>query len=164
MITDIVFNDKVILKKLTESDADFLYNLYSKPELLINFDSSPFLPNETPQQFTNRIITACKYIWTIREVRNPEFVIGDCALHDWDKIKAEILIGGSLSPEYWGQGIMQSSFELLIKLSKEHLGVKILLGQTKTRNLKAIRLMERMWFEKITVDEQDTFMRKVISK
>lgn len=164
MIADILFNDNVILKKLTERDANFLYSIYSRPELLSNFEDSPFLPNETPQQFTNRIISMCKFIWTIRQVHNPELVVGDCALHHWNKHKAEIAIGGSLLPEYWGQGIMQSAFEILIEVARDHLGIKVLLGLTKTRNLKAIRLVEKMGFEKAILDKQDVVMKKIIAE
>ncbi len=104
MTTDLLFDDKVILKKLTKSDADFFYDLYSRPELLINFDDNPFLSDETPQEFTSRIISASEFIWTIRQADTPDSVIGDCALHHWNKKNTEIEIGGSLLPEYWGQG------------------------------------------------------------
>lgn len=79
MTTDFLSNEKVVLKKLTKNDANFFYDLYSSPELLINFDDSPFLLNETPQHFTERIISVSEFIWTIRLTDNPEIVIGDCA-------------------------------------------------------------------------------------
>ncbi|HMR83145.1 MAG TPA: GNAT family N-acetyltransferase [Niabella sp.] len=104
---------KVILNHLTVKDAYFFYKLYAHPELIVNFDESPFLQNETPVQFTERIISHCEYIFTIRPADHPNLVIGDCALHHWDKQKEEIVIGGSLLPEYWGKGYMQAAFELL---------------------------------------------------
>ncbi|MEN7548705.1 GNAT family N-acetyltransferase [Rapidithrix thailandica] len=160
MKTDILTNGNVLLKKMTEADANFQYNLYSQPELLKNYDELPVLEGESPQQFTKRIISACEYIWTVRLVDAPDKAIGDCALHHWDKDNAEILIGGALLPEYWGQGIMQTAFELLIGVAKENLKVKKMLGYTKTRNLKAIRLVEKMGFEKVSSDERDTVMQK----
>jgi [ribosomal protein S5]-alanine N-acetyltransferase len=155
-------NDKVILEQLTKNDADFLYEIYSNPKLTVNFDGSPFLENETPVEFTERIISVCTYIFTIRPISKPNLIIGDCALHHWDKKKKEIVIGGSLLPEYWGQSYMQAAFELLTEIAKQKLEVKILLGPTKTRNVKAIRLVEKMGFVKYKEDEQDTIMRKEI--
>lgn len=153
-------NDKIILEKLTEKDADFFYELYSLPELTANFDESPFLPDETPIEFTKRIISLSEFIFTIRPIAQSELIIGDCALHHWNKEAGEIVIGGSLFPAYWGKGFMQSAFELLAEFAKNELGVQALLGMTKTRNHKAIRLVEKMGFVKYRVDENEITMRK----
>ena len=153
-------NDKVILEQLTENDADFFYEIYSLPQLTVNFDESPFLPDETPIEFTKRIISLSEFIFTIRPITQPELIIGDCALHHWNKDTNEIVIGGSLFPAYWGKGFMQSAFELLAEFAKKELGVKALLGMTKTRNHKAIRLVEKMGFVKYQIDENEITMRK----
>jgi ribosomal-protein-alanine N-acetyltransferase len=155
-------NEKVILRHLSLDDADFFYDIYSHPLLTVSFDESPFLPNETPVAFTERIISQCECIFTIRLSQDSQRVIGDCALHHWSKETKEIIIGGTLYPEYWGQNIMRSAFDLLTNIAKEELGVQILLGPTKTRNLKAIRLVEKMGFKKFKVDETDTIMKKVL--
>ncbi len=151
-----------MLNNLTVKDAGFFYKIYTHPALTVNFDESPFLQNETPTEFAERIISICEYIFTIRPTDKPNLIIGDCALHHWDKQKEEIVIGGSLFPEYWGKGYMQAAFELLTEIAKRELGVKALLRPTKTRNTKAIRLVEKMGFIKHQADEQDTIMRKEV--
>lgn len=153
-------NDKILLKKLTKQDAECFYKLYSHPELVISFDENPFLENETPTEFTQRIISLCEYIFTIRTKENPDLVIGDCALHHWNKAGNEIEIGGSLFPEYWGKGFMQAAFELLIELAEQDLGIQTVLGSTKTSNRQAIALAEKIGFKKCRVDENDTILRK----
>ena len=80
-------NDKVVLIKLTIENADFIYNLYSRPELVEHFDESPFVQDETPTEFTERIISLCECIFTIRSIDQPNLIIGDCALHHWNKQK-----------------------------------------------------------------------------
>ena len=155
-------NDKVILEKLSLNDAHIFYSLYANRQLNENYDESPFLQNETPTHFTERIITSCKYIFTIRPKDNPDLIIGDCALHHWNQQKREVEIGGSVFPKYWGKGYMQAAFELLTIIAKQELEVEALLGQTKTRNIKAIRFAEKMGFEKHQLDGQDTIMRKEI--
>ena len=155
-------NKKVILEILTINNADILYQLYSHPLLTVNFEENPFLPNETPQQFTQRIISSCDFIYIIKPTGQPELIIGDCALHHWNHKTKELFIGGSLFPEFWGQGYMQAAFELLIGIAKQKLETKWLIGQTKTRNHKAIRLAEKMGFKKYQLDEQDTLLRKEI--
>lgn len=108
--------------------------------MTVNFDESLLLQNEAATEFTERIISLGEYIFTIRPTNKPNLIIGDCALHHWDKQNNEIVIGGSLFPEYWGKGFMQAAFELLTEIAKQKLGVKVLLGPTKTRNIKALRL------------------------
>jgi len=157
-------NDKVVLDNLTLEDAVFFYKLYTHPEMTVNFDESPFTLNESSTEFTERIISLCQYIFTIRPTEQPDLIIGDCALHHWNQQKKEIEIGGSLLPEYWGKGYMQSAFELLTIIAKQELGVKTLLGKTKTRNLKAIRLAEKMGFKKHRSDNLDTILIKDISQ
>src|SRR5690606_12556618 len=152
------------IEHLSVENADFIYELYSNQQLAEYFDESPILQNETPTEFTKRIISLCEYIFTIRPIDQPSLIIGDCALHHWNQEKKEIEIGGSLLPEFWGKGYMQSAFELLTVIAKQELGVETLFGQTKTRNLKAIRLSEKIGFEKYKFQNQDTIMKKVISR
>jgi len=155
-------NQRIILEELSIENADFIYNLYSLPQLSENFDESPFLQNETSVEFTQRIISLCEYSFTIRPAYQPNLIIGDCALHHYKQQKKEIEIGGSLLPDYWGKGYMQSAFELLTIIAKTELGVKTLIGQTKTRNNKAIRMAEKLGFEKHQFNELNTIMRKEI--
>jgi len=61
------------------------------------------LANKTSTEFTRRIISLCEFIFTIRSKENPDRIVGDCALHHWNKETNEIVIGGSLYPEYWGK-------------------------------------------------------------
>ncbi|MBN8822840.1 MAG: GNAT family N-acetyltransferase [Spirosoma sp.] len=143
-------------------DADFFYELNAHPALIANVDESPFLPNEIPTEFTERISALCDYIFTVRTTEKPNVLIGDCALHHWDQQNKEVVIGGSLVPDYWGKGYMQAAFNLLAEIAKQELGVKALVGCTKTKNTKAIRLVEKMGFVKYQFDEQNTVMRKEI--
>jgi ribosomal-protein-alanine N-acetyltransferase len=161
-LSNCILSDEVILEPLTEKDAGFFYGLYSHPQLTVNFDESPFLANETPTEFTRRIISGCEFIFTIRPIANPELVIGDCALHHWNKETNEIVIGGSLFPEYWGKGFMQSAFDLLTAIAKQDLGITALLARTKNKNLRAIRLVEKSGFKRHQVDDNETIMRREV--
>ena len=129
--------------------------------MVAHFDEFPFLPNETPEQFTERILAACNFIWTIRSLAHPEVCIGECALHHWNQETKSIQIGGSLLPDYWGQGLMQAAFLLLMEVAN-NLGVKVMVGLTQTNNLKAIRLVEKMGFEQVEVENGVVRLEKVL--
>ncbi len=155
-------NEKVIFEQLSVDNADFIYALYSHPQLAEYFDESPFIQNETPLLFTKRISSHCAYIFTIRPADQPNLIMGECALHHYNQQKRAIEIGGSLLPEFWGQGFMQSAFELLTTIAKQELGVETLIGQTNARNYRAIRLAEKMGFEKQPSGNGSVTMRKDI--
>ncbi len=155
-------NDKVILEPLTENDAEIFYLLYADPLLKVNFDKEPFLPGESPLAFTKRIISLCDFIFTIRPTYDPALIIGDCALHHWDKEQEQIFIGGSLVPAFWGKGYMSSAFQILAGVAKQVMGVKYLLGQTSAHNLNAIRMAEKMGFAIQEVNINEVIIKKSI--
>lgn len=155
-------NGKVTLRRLTTADSDFLSDIYNHPALVENLGGSAVLPNETPGQFADRIISSCVFIFTIRLPSTPDRIIGDCALHHWDPQNRTIEVGGSLFPEYWGQGYMEAAFELLTEIAKQELGVKTLMGITKTKNTQALRFAQKLGFVIYSADEHNTMIRKEI--
>jgi len=153
--------DKVILVTLTEIDAHEFFELYKDKK--VNGGEEPFLPGEQPIEFTRRIISLCQAIFSIRLAESPEVLIGDCALHHWNQAKKEIEIGGSLYPEYWGKGYMQSAFTLLEKIAKEAYKVDKIIGKTKPDNRKAIKLVEKLGFKNVDERKTEVIMCKEIT-
>ncbi|MCW3465047.1 GNAT family N-acetyltransferase [Chitinophaga nivalis] len=151
---------EIILEPLTIADAAGFYALYTVREKEATV--SPFLPEETPAAFTQRIIALCAYIFTIRLAAQPDVMIGDCALHDWNEQTGEIEIGGSLFPEYRGKGYMQAAFGLLETLAQQHFPVKRILGKTTPENRNAVRLVEKLGFVQVSADDTTVVMGKTL--
>lgn len=121
-----------------------------------------FLPDESPAAFTKRIISLCEFIFIVRPTDHPGFIIGDCALHHWNKATNEIETGGTLLKEYWGKGFMQAAFELLTAIAKEERGVGALIAKTQTANKRAVRFAEKTGFVIIEYNEVETILRKEV--
>lgn len=136
-------NDMVLLNLLSDKDALVYYELYSE-----RIEESPFLEGETPLAFTTRILHLCNVLFTIRLSNHPDIIIGDCALHDWNKEKGEIEIGGSLFKVWQGKGYMQAAFNILIKYAKNHYQVKKVIAKTDLGKYQAIRLVEKLGFQR----------------
>ncbi len=147
-----MINGRILLKPLTMADANSFYALYKNPE--VNHGREPFLPDESPLEFTSRIIAACVEIFTIRLAEEAETVIGDCALHDPDDERQEMEIGGSLLPAFQGKGYMREAFRWLEQRAKEHHRMQRLISKTELRNKSAIRLMETLGYLKCS-EEKD---------
>ncbi|MDO1451129.1 GNAT family N-acetyltransferase [Rhodocytophaga aerolata] len=153
----------ILLRRLTVADAEAFYALYTWPEVIQHFDSSPFLPDDTAISFTSRIIESCYCIWTIRLRGEPEKIIGDLALHHYDMQHKRIEIGGSLLPAYWGKNLMKQAFELLIDFSRQTLKIEQIIGKTSPDNRQAIKLVEKLGFQRVGVVENELILSKRLS-
>ena len=102
---------------------------------------------ETPLEFTRHIISLCNEIYSIRLADYPNVIIGDCALHDWNRSKREIEIGGTLLPGSWGKGSMKTAFELLIARAQQQYVVDKIIAKTEKENLKAVKFAQKMGFK-----------------
>ncbi|MCD8742004.1 GNAT family N-acetyltransferase [Mucilaginibacter roseus] len=145
-------SERLLLQPLTVGEKEAFYNLYLHNDAITG--------NETPLAFTQRIISACHIIWTIRLIDNSENFIGDCALHHFDQQKSEIQIGGSLSAIHQRKGYMAEAFRLVECYAKDNLQVKHLLGVTTIDNSAAISLVEELGFEKHSVINETIILRK----
>ncbi|TDH28559.1 N-acetyltransferase [Segetibacter sp. 3557_3] len=158
----VLSNKLVVLHPLTIADHTAFFRVNTHPEVSKYFDEGALKGNETSLEFTLRLIRSCEYIFTIRSIEKPGLIIGDCALHDWNKQANEIEMGGALLPEYWGLGLMQSALDLLTHFANQELGIKTVLASTTSANSKAIRLIEKMGFKKTSADDVNTMFRKVV--
>lgn len=149
--------DTLRLKLVSDKDAPVYYKLYTE-----RIQEHPFLPDETPLAFTHRILGLCNVLFTIRLSNQPEVIIGDCALHDWDRENNEIEIGGSLFKAYQGKGYMQAAFGLLIEYAEEHYRVKKIIGKTQVGNHPAIRLVEKLGFQKGKEESNTILLYKIL--
>ena len=111
-------------------------------------------------EFTKHIISLCNNIYTIRTIDNQSEIIGDCALHDWNKEKKEIEIGGTLLPEYLGKGIMKSAFELLIEFAQKEYAVDKIIAKTEITNDKALKFAEKIDLKKFEINDKTILLEK----
>lgn len=152
-------NKKVILVPLSDSDSGAFYSIYNQPDFWKAGINMVFQCQETPEMFTNRIMSLCSRIFTIRPAGDYGLIIGDAALHHWNRETNEIEIGGSLFSEYRGKGYMKCAFELLLDMAKNEMGIKKVIGKTTPDNTAAIRLAEKIGFKKDT-DDMDGIVLK----
>ena len=152
--------DDIILKKLSLTNSSSLFKIYSNSEIIDCYADKVIKSSETEVKFTNRIMSNSDFIWTIRLAKQPKKIVGVCALHHWNKETNEIEIGGTLLPKYWGENIMKSAFTLLIKFAYNKLNVTSIIGRTSLRNLRAIKLVEKLGFNKVKIDGNEAIMKK----
>lgn len=126
---------------LTHNDAEPFFDLYR------HASEKSIRAGENAEQFALRIAASSEMIWTIRLCRQPQAIIGDCALHGWDKERGEIGFGGSLIPEYWGKGVMAAAFRLVTAFARNNYPIGAVKCTTVPSNRQAIRFAEKLGFK-----------------
>jgi len=155
----------VLLKVLTYADNQAYHKLYGEITKIVNhnyFSAPPISPDETAECFAKRIVSMCEMLWTIRLADYPTAVIGDCALHHWDRETHEIEFGGSLAPTYWGNGIMAAAFSLVAAFAKTTYAIKTLRCRTPSTNHNARRFAEKMGFNLFQLSDSTILLRKTL--
>ena len=158
----ILRNSNIILQPVTKAHAAFIYNLYTNPLVAADLEPGIFLPAETPEEFTTRILAACEYWWVIM-LAKPARPVGDCALHHPNREQHEIETGGALLPDYWGQGIMRAAIDLMAGFACKTLQMQYLTATTAAHNTKALCMAEKAGFGLHRSDSTSVILRRTTS-
>lgn len=154
-----ISNKQLLLKRLTEKDAIAFHSLYFQKDGQEG-EKVESKENSRAFEFTENIISQCNDIFTIRTPVNPEKIIGDCALHHWNKQKNEIEIGGSLLPEYWGKGLMATAFLLLIPYAQQIYTINKDVANTTVENINALKFAKKLGFRIVGTMENNVLLEK----
>jgi [ribosomal protein S5]-alanine N-acetyltransferase len=142
----ILYTTRLVLWPLTVADADSLFLRYTNVDVCRHYDKPPIHHRSETEAFIRHITTGDNVVFNVALVNAPDTVIGDCALHDWDKEAGSVEMGGSLMPHHWGKGLMQEALSKLSDFAKTRFGVHTLVLKTTNRNTQAIRLAQKMGF------------------
>ncbi|WP_149525309.1 GNAT family N-acetyltransferase [Sphingobacterium hotanense] len=155
-----ISDQKLLLKRLTEKDAIAFHSLYFQKDGQQSEKVESKKNSRAAFEFTENIISQCNDIFTIRTTVNPEKIIGDCALHHWDKLRNEIEIGGSLLPDYWGKGLMATAFLLLIPYPQREYAINKVVANTTAENINALKFAEKLGFRITGTMENKVLLEK----
>lgn len=86
--------------------------------------------------------------------------MGICSLHHFDKLTKSIEIGGTLSSDYWGNGMMVKAFQEVIKKARQDFDIKRIKGKTQANNHKALNLVKKLGFSVFFINENETLVVK----
>lgn len=149
---------KIELQPLTLDDCKEVLNLYNNEDVLKFYAKTPILKEEHTPDFFLKITSNGNRTWKIINASDSTRFFGVCSLHDYDKIKESIEIGGTLLPAFWGNNIMLNAFQMLIEKAKINYSIKQIIGKTHSKNKKALRLVEKLNFKIVQSNEHETIV------
>ena len=155
--------DKVIgLEILSITDSAKVFELYTNRMVLQNYRHRPIVNRSQAKDFIRRITTNGCWSWKIISNDKNKTFLGICSLHHFDRSNQSIEIGGTLFPQFWGQGIMQNAFIELLAIAKLDFGAQKVIGRTLPTNQQAIMLVKKLGFEILKDDAQETLVMRYI--
>lgn len=140
---------RLILRALTEDDADAIYALRSDP---LTFKYVDIKPYETIER-ANRFIKAVKkdidlkeaLFWGI-EHRDEQVVIGTVCVWNYNENHTQAELGYELNSKYYGQGYMHEAITGVLEHLKQMNQIKILDAITHEDNIPSLKLLEKQSF------------------
>ena len=150
---------KIKLQPLLEEDSKEILELFTNEMVIQSYSESLRPKPEQIDDFIKQITTEGCWTWKIIDA-NTNFFLGICSLHQLDKLTKSIEIGGTLSSDYWGKGIMLKAFQEVIKIAREDFDIKRIIGKTQANNHKALNLVKKLGFSVFFINENETVVVK----
>jgi RimJ/RimL family protein N-acetyltransferase len=134
--------ERLILRRLTESDVDQLFALHNDPEVMRFLTGGEEIPRDEVERDYRERFAGPGY-WAAIERASGAF-LGWFAFHPVDdRDPDEFELGYRLRKEAWGRGYATEGTRALIRKGFTELSVRRVLAQTMAVNLPSRRVMEK---------------------
>lgn len=139
------------LRPFTSADLEGLWRMESDAEVMRYGSHVPWSVRAQAEAKLARILDsknpdqACA--WVIAE-RGSDVMLGDAVLYDFELAHARCDLGYSLLPSAQGKGYARESLSAALRWSFEVLGLMRIEADVDPRNLRSLRLLEKLGFQK----------------
>lgn len=142
---------RVGLRSLAEADLDDLFAIFSHPEVMRYWSSTPLVDRGGAKRLLDEIHDPLKhrrlFQWGIAR-RPDDRVIGTCTLFQLDATHRRCELGYALGREHWGQGYMNEALVTLLDFAFATLRLHRVEADVDPRNAPSIRTLERLGFRR----------------
>jgi ribosomal-protein-alanine N-acetyltransferase len=141
---------RLSLRPFARTDVDFLYRLWTDPDVRRYLWDDELIPRETAEEVVESSLASFGQhgfgFWTV-SLRERDELIGFCGLrHFTDDFGAgpdvEILYG--VAPAYWKQGIASEAAQAVLQFGFEQAGLETIQAGADPPNVASIRVMEKL--------------------
>jgi ribosomal-protein-alanine N-acetyltransferase len=145
-----IITERLVLREITEQDAESIYKLLSNPEV-IKYDTFERFTDikqaeDLIECFNERFRKKTAIFWGIC-LKNESQIIGFCKCEiEIPKIRSDF--GYNLRPEYWNMGIMTEALGAVIDFIFNKADVNRIEASVSTENNASIRVLEKLGFVK----------------
>ncbi|MEX1351095.1 MAG: GNAT family N-acetyltransferase, partial [Desulfobacterales bacterium] len=143
----IIETKRLILRKITIEDAEFVLRLVNEPSFLSNIGDKGLKTLDDAERFilegywTNQERSG--YGMFLVELKRGGDSIGACGLL-YRKVLDVTDIGFAFLPEYWNRGFAYEAADAIMEYGHSTLGVNKIVGLTSADNLGSINLLKKL--------------------
>ena len=147
--TPVLTTARLRLRPFTAADADALFALHSRAEVLRYWDAPPWSDPTRAQRF----LASCRQLeeegtgarLAMDRLADGAF-IGWCGLVSWNPDYRSASLGYCLDDAAWGQGYATEAASALLQWGFDTLDLNRVQAETDTRNLASARVLEKLGF------------------
>ena len=137
------------MRPFTSADADALFSLHSRADILRDWDAPPW----SDRALAERFIEACREMaeegsgarLAIDRASNGAF-IGWCSLTRWNPDYRSASLGYCLDDAAWGRGYATEAARAVLEWAFDTLDLNRVQAETDTRNAASARVLEKLGF------------------
>jgi ribosomal-protein-alanine N-acetyltransferase len=147
--TPVLTTTRLRLRPFNDGDADALFALHSRAEVLRYWDAPPWSDPARAQRF----LASCRQLaeegtgarLAMDRVADGAF-IGWCGLVSWNPDYRSASLGYCLDDAAWGRGYATEAARALLQWGFDTLDLNRVQAETDTRNLASARVLEKLGF------------------
>lgn len=146
----VLTTDRLVLREWIPSDAADMYSFRSDPETQY-FNSEPMRDvseaTATIEEVRASFAAGEQIQWAVT-LRPDDRAIGWFGFNYWQRFHRRAEIGYDLHRAYWGRGIAHEGVAAMVEFGFGELGLHRIETETILDNVRSVRLLERLGFQR----------------
>lgn len=145
----VLYTDRLVLRRIERDDAQQIFMLRSDTEVMAYLDRDPMQSVEEGAELISRIDTSFQsgdgISWAI-SLKDNATMIGYAGIWRIDKPHYRGEIGYTLSPAFWGKGIMSEALKAIVAFGFHSMNLHSMEANINPNNIASIKIVEKLGF------------------
>ena len=146
----IIDGPRIRLRRVTKDDTDAIYRIFSNPEVMRYWSSTPLTDKSAAARLVEEINDGFRrramMKWGVAR-RSDNEIIGTTTLFNLDFNNRRCEVGYGLDRAEWGKGYMQEALHALLNYAFNELNLHRIEADVDPRNQGSIKTVQRLGFQ-----------------
>ena len=147
----VIKTSRLVLRWISEDDVDSLYEIFSDPQVMRYWSSTPLTDREAAAALQRDIaegnLKDTMWKWGLA-LSDSNKLVGTATLFNISLSNGRAELGYGLGRAHWGQGLMNEALNALLKHAFDVVQLRRLEADVDPRNSGSIRTLERLGFQR----------------
>jgi len=154
--------ERLVLREITQPDANELYALYSSPEVVKYIELAPLANLDQALDLIkrfDRLIESGKGLrWGIFLLEDNQ-LIGTCGYKEWDTARFRAEVNYALAPTSWGSGYMREALVAVLDYGFHQMNLRRVEGLVDPADTRSHNLLTGLGFRMEGVLREHDFIK-----